>query len=148
MFKEFIFSAKYACYLFVGWLVDTGYYYILGLGEICRVAEIVRLSAKLHKPWMLCSSEDPARLFALLNECYTIWSDSGLEEALLCVSNQNDIERRGNSRELLESIKYIHELYEQEVQSCILTGEETICQLSALPADFIPGMFSIILNCP
>ncbi|KAK4273478.1 hypothetical protein QN277_021868 [Acacia crassicarpa] len=123
-----------------------GCQYIHALGEICRVAEIVGLSAKLHKPWMLSGSVDPARLFALLNECYTIWSNSGLEEALLCVSNQNNGERAGVSRELLESIKYIHELDEQEVQSCIFTGDETTCQLSALPVGFIPGLKMVTWN--
>lgn len=130
----------------MGWLVDTGYKYIHALGEICRVAEIVGLSAKLHKPWMLSGSVDPARLFALLNECYTIWSDSGLAEALLCVSNQNNVERAGISRELLESIKYIHELDEQELQSCVFTGDETTCQLAALPVGFIPSKCSIVLT--
>lgn len=129
----------------MGWLVDTGCQYIHALGEICRVAEIVGLSAKLHKPWMLSRSVDPARLFALVNECYTIWSDSGLEEALLCISNQTDVEQEAISRELLESIKYIHELDEQELQSCIFTGEDTTCQLSALPAGFIPGMCTIVV---
>ncbi|XP_028770870.1 uncharacterized protein LOC114728176 isoform X2 [Neltuma alba] len=117
-----------------------GSQYIHALGEICRVAEIVGLSAKLHKPWMLSGSVDPARLFALLNECYAIWSDSGLEEALLCMSNETNFEQEGISTELLKSIKYIHELDEQELQSCIFAGEEATCQLSALPAGFIPGL--------
>ncbi|XP_054802563.1 uncharacterized protein LOC129306169 isoform X2 [Prosopis cineraria] len=123
-----------------------GYQYIHALGEICRVAEIVGLSAKLHKPWMLLGSADPARLFALLNESYTIWSDSGLEDALLRVSNQSNVEQESISRQLLESIKYIHELDEQELQSCIISGEETTCQLSALPAGFIPGLKMVTWN--
>lgn len=122
----------------------TGFQYIHALGEIYRVAEVIGVSAKLHKPWMLPGSADPANLFALLDECCKIWSDSGLEEALIRVSNETNLEQNGTSRELVESIKYIHELNEHALQSHVITGEETTCQLSALPAGFIPGMSTII----
>lgn len=129
----------------MGWLGDIGFRYIHALGEIYRVAEIIGASAKLYKPWMLSGPVDPASLFALLNECYTTWSDSGLEEALIHISNETNLEQDGISRELIESIKYIHELDEHALQSFVITGEEATCQLSALPAGFIPGMCTIIL---
>ncbi|KAF7805127.1 dentin sialophosphoprotein isoform X2 [Senna tora] len=123
-----------------------GFRYIHALGEIYRVGKIIGASAKLHKPWMLSGSVDPASLFALLNECYATWSDSGLEEALIQISNETNLEQDGFSRELIESIKYIHELDEHAPESFVITGEETTCQLSALPASFIPGVKMITWN--
>lgn len=128
------------------WWVGIGVQYILALGEIYRVAEIIEASAKLHKPWMLSGAIDHKSLCALLNECYSIWLASGLEEALLSIANQNNFELDGISRELVESIKYIHELDEHALQSFVISGEQTTCQLSALPAGFIPGMCTIILT--
>lgn len=128
------------------WWVGIGVQYILALGEIYRVAEIIEASAKLHKPWMLSGAIDHKSLCALLNECYSIWLASGLEEAILSISNWNNFEPDGISRELVESIKYIHELDEHALQSFVISGEQTTCQLSALPAGFIPGMCTIILT--
>jgi len=42
---------------------------------------------------------------------------SGLEEALSSISNHNNFDVDGISRELVESIKYIHELDEHALQS-------------------------------
>ena len=110
------------------------------------MAEIIGASAKLYKPWMLLGSIDPTSLYTLLNECYSIWSSSGLDEALFSISNQNNFEPDGISRELVESIKYIHKLNEHAFQSYAISGEETTCQLSALPAGFIPGMCTTVLT--
>jgi hypothetical protein len=109
------------------------------------VAEIVGASAKLHKPWILSGSIDCTSLFALLNECNSLWLASGLEEALSSISNNNNFHVDGISRELVESIKYIHEFDEHALQSYVISGEETVCQLSALPAGCIPGICSISL---
>ncbi|KAK7269321.1 hypothetical protein RIF29_22045 [Crotalaria pallida] len=122
-----------------------GVRYIHALGEIYRVAEIIGASVKFHKPWML-GSVDSKSLFSLLNKCYSIWSDSGLEEALFRVSNQNNIDLDANSRGLVESIKYIHELDEHSLQNYAISGEETTCQLSALPAGFLPGLKMVTWN--
>ncbi|XP_027365053.1 dentin sialophosphoprotein isoform X2 [Abrus precatorius] len=123
-----------------------GVQYIHAIGEIYRVAEIIGASAKLHKPWILSGSIDPKSLFAPLNECYSIWLASGLEEALFSISNQNNFEPDDISRELVESIKYIHELDEHALQSYVISGEQTTCQLSALPAGFIPGLNLVTWN--
>lgn len=129
-------------FLFVGWLCDLGFRYIHALGEIYRVAEIIGASVKLHRPWILSNSVDTVSFFALLNECYSAWSDSGLEEALIHISNESNLKQDGILRELIESIKYIHELDEHALQTFVITGEETTCRLSALPAGFMPGMYS------
>ncbi|KAE9589601.1 hypothetical protein Lalb_Chr21g0310721 [Lupinus albus] len=123
-----------------------GVRYIHALGEIYRVAEIIGASVKLYKPWMLLGSIDTASLFSLLNECYSIWSDSGLEEALFSISNQSNVEPDSLSRELVESIKYIHEFDEHSLHSYVISGEETTCQLSALPSGFAPGLKMVTWN--
>jgi hypothetical protein len=125
--------------------VDIGVQYVHALGEIYRVAEIVGVSAKLHKPWMLSGSIDRTSLFALLDECNSLWLASGLEEALSSISNHNNLDADGISRELVQSIKYIHELDEHALQSYVISGEETMCQLSALPAECLPGIYTISL---
>jgi len=71
---------------------------------------------------------------------------SGLQEALLSMSNQNNFDSDEISRELVESIKYIHELDEHALRSYVNSGEQTTCQLSALPAGCIPGMCAMILT--
>ncbi|KAK7391988.1 hypothetical protein VNO78_20414 [Psophocarpus tetragonolobus] len=123
-----------------------GVQYILALGEICRVAEIIGASARLHKPWMFSGSVDPKSLYGLLNECYSMWLASGLEEALLSIANQNNFEADDISRELVKSIKYIHELDEHALQSYAFSGEQTTCQLSTLPASFLPGLNLVTWN--
>ena len=120
--------------------IPKGVQYIHALGEIYRVAEIIGASTKLYKPWMLSGSKDCTSLYALLNECNSLWLTSGLEEALSSISNHNNIDADGISRELVESIKYIRELDEHALQSYVISGEETMCQLSALPAGCIPGL--------
>jgi len=55
--------------------------------------------------------------FALLNECNSLWLTSGLEEALASISNHNNFDVDGISRELVESIKYIHEFDEHALHS-------------------------------
>ncbi|OIW13036.1 hypothetical protein TanjilG_17596 [Lupinus angustifolius] len=123
-----------------------GIRYIRALGETYRVAEIIGASVKLYKPWMLLGPIDPTSLFSLLNECYSIWSGSGLEEAFFSISNQNSFEPDGVSRELVESIKYIHTLDEHSLQSYVISEKETTCQLSALPAGLIPGLKMVTWN--
>ncbi|KAL2325497.1 hypothetical protein Fmac_024555 [Flemingia macrophylla] len=125
---------------------QKGVQYILALGEIYRVAKIIGASAKLYKPWILSCSIDPKSLCAILNECYSIWLDSGLEEALLNISNQNNSESNDISRDLVKSIKYIHELDVHALQSYVTSGEQTTCQLSALSAGSLPGFKLVTWN--
>lgn len=91
---------------------------------------------------MLSGSIDCTSLFALLKECNSLWLASGLEDALSSISNCNKFDADGISRDLVESIKYIHELDEHVLQNYVFSKEETMCQLSALPADCIPGMYN------
>lgn len=95
---------------------------------------------------MLSDDTDHKSLCFLLDECYSIWLESGLQEALFSISSQNNFEPDEISRELVESIKYIHELDEHALRSYVISGEQTTCQLSALPAGCIPGTCAIILT--
>ncbi|KAL9318506.1 hypothetical protein ACSQ67_015023 [Phaseolus vulgaris] len=99
---------------------------------------------KLHdyvKPNIYASDVDELKESGIT---FVFWG--GLQEALLNISNQNNFEPDEISRELVESIKYIHELDEHALRSYVITGEQTTCQLSALPADCIPGLNLVTWN--
>lgn len=90
--------------------IPKGVQYVHALGEIYRVAEIVGASAKLHKPWILSGSIDCTSLFALLNECNSLWLASRLEKALSSISNNNNFDANGISRDsvpLMNTIKLV-----------------------------------------
>lgn len=118
----------------------TGRQYIIGLAEIYRVTQVLGASAKLYKPWVMLDCEESAGLFSLLNECTTLWSTSGLDEALQIVSQQFDSEFGVTLKALLESMKYINGLDALALQNHVLSGEQPICRLSLLTAGIVPGM--------
>ncbi|KAJ7973374.1 Nucleolar GTPase [Quillaja saponaria] len=122
---------------------QQGKQYILALGEIYRVVEVIGASAKLYNPWILLSG---SVLLALLNECYIIWSSSKLDEALQSIQDPSSFEDEEYSRVLLESIKYIHDLDEHALQSNVISGQEPSCQLSGLPAGLVPGLKMVVWN--
>ncbi|XP_059439592.1 uncharacterized protein LOC132172158 isoform X1 [Corylus avellana] len=112
--------------------------YILALGEIYRVVEVLGASTKLYKPWILLSSGDASLLVGLLSECYGIWSSSGLEDALKSISDHIDFEYDGTIKALLESINYIHNIDALALQNHVFSGQP-MCRLSALTAGTVPG---------
>ncbi|GAV63173.1 hypothetical protein CFOL_v3_06693 [Cephalotus follicularis] len=122
-----------------------GKQYIIALGEIYRVVEVLGLSAKLYKPWIL-SSADYKGLFALLRECSAIWTSSGLVEALHSVSDTTGLEYDGDLKALLESIECIQDLDAPAFHNYIVSGQEPKCQLSALPNKKVPGMKMVVWN--
>nr|POE67500.1 hypothetical protein CFP56_36666 [Quercus suber] len=113
--------------------------YILALGEIYRVVEVLRVSTKIHKPRLLLTSTDNAGLVGLLGECYSIWSSSGIEDAVKSISDCIDFEYDGTIKALLESIKYIHDIDALALQNHVFSGQP-ICHLSALSARIVPGI--------
>ncbi|OAY44089.1 uncharacterized protein LOC110620221 isoform X2 [Manihot esculenta] len=120
--------------------------YVLALGEIYRVVEVIRLSAELYKPWILASSTDSMGIFTLLSKCSLIWSSSGLEMALLGILNSPDFEYGESLKTILESIKYIHDLDSHTLYNHVVSGQGPICQLSALTAGMVPGMKTVVWN--
>ncbi|KAJ9131462.1 hypothetical protein P3X46_035118 [Hevea brasiliensis] len=120
--------------------------YVLALGEIYRVVEILGSSSKLYKPWILASSTDPMDIFTLLSECSSQWSSSGLEEALHSILNSPDFEYDESLKTLLESIKYIHDLDAHRLYNHVFSGQGPTCHLSALTAGTLPGMKTVVWN--
>uniref|UniRef100_A0A5B6ZLA6 Synergin gamma C-terminal domain-containing protein n=2 Tax=Davidia involucrata TaxID=16924 RepID=A0A5B6ZLA6_DAVIN len=117
-----------------------GKQFIFALGEVYRVVAVIGASARLYKPWILSSSVDPTSIYALLEECYTLWSHSGLEEALRSISDPIDVEYDRKVKALLESIKYIHDLDALALGNHAFSQEEPKCRLSALPSGAVPDM--------
>uniref|UniRef100_A0A2P2JNB7 Uncharacterized protein LOC105134166 n=1 Tax=Rhizophora mucronata TaxID=61149 RepID=A0A2P2JNB7_RHIMU len=117
-----------------------GMKYIVALGEIFRVVEILKLSARAYKPWILANHAENLGLTALLNECFTLWSSSGLGEALERISGEEDFGFDERIKALLESIKFIQDIDELTLHSHISSGQNPICRLSALTAGLVPGM--------
>lgn len=120
--------------------MTTGKNYIVALGEIYRVIEVVGSSARLYKPWVLVSSTDPMGLFTLLSECSTLWSGSGLEEALQSISDPSGADCNRDLTTLIESIKNIHNLDTLTLYNHVFCGQGPICRLSVLAAGAVPGM--------
>ena len=83
-------------------------------------------------------------LLTLLSECFTIWSSSGLEEALQSISDLAGLDYNGGLTTLIESIKYIHNLDTRTQNNHVFGGQGPICQLSVLTAGTVPGMQNIV----
>ncbi|KAL3591228.1 hypothetical protein D5086_009868 [Populus alba] len=120
--------------------------YIIALGEIYRVIEVIGSSARLYKPWVLVSSTDPMGLFTLLSECSTLWSSSGLEEALQSISDPSGADYNRGLTTLIESIKNIHNLDTLTLYNHVFCGQGPICRLSVLAAGAVPGMKTVVWN--
>ncbi|CAI9764759.1 unnamed protein product [Fraxinus pennsylvanica] len=111
--------------------------FILALGEIYRVVVILEASAKIFKPWTIsCWSS----IQILLEECHTLWSTSGFEEALMSVSETSS----SDDASLMKSIKYISGLDAFALQNCVFTQHESLCRLSILSVGAVPGMKMIM----
>ncbi|KAA3472678.1 myb-like protein U [Gossypium australe] len=120
-----------------------GRQYILALGEIYRVVKIVgSLSAKLYKPWILFSSENPTNFPALVRECSSVWSSSGLEEALQNLTDLTDL--KYDVEALLGSIQSIHDPDAHELYKQVFSEQESTCCLSGLTAGAVPGMKMVL----
>ncbi|KAL5701780.1 hypothetical protein ACHQM5_027084 [Ranunculus cassubicifolius] len=121
---------------------SQGQQYIISLGEIYRVAEILRISAIFYKPWILSSLVNPMDIFTSLEECRSLWSTSSLDEALQSLSNSVDI-----AKKLGESIKSILHL-----DITALTPQknntlpEEICRLSLSTSKLVPEMKMVSWN--
>ncbi|CAB4285297.1 unnamed protein product [Prunus armeniaca] len=123
-----------------------GKQYILALGEIYRVVLVVGTSAKLYKPWTLLHSSDSSSLFALLNECSTLWSSSGLNEALKSIADAIDFKYDGTVNALLESMTYVHHIDAFALQNHVVNGQQPTCSLSLLTAGAVPGIKMVVWN--
>ncbi|XP_068341825.1 uncharacterized protein [Pyrus communis] len=118
-----------------------GKQYIVALGEIYRVVLVLEASAKLYESWILLHSSNCFTFFSLLNECSTLWSSSGLDEALKSISDAIDFKYDETVAALLDSMTYIHHLDAFALQNqVVVNGQEPICSLSLLTAGTVPGI--------
>lgn len=117
---------------------NAGQKFILALGEIYRVVKVLGASARLFKLWVLLSSAK-VDIFVLLEECSTIWSSSGLEDALHCICDPVGFEYDATVQALLASIKHVHDLDVLPLQNHIFAQQKPICQLSLLTPEMVPG---------
>lgn len=122
-----------------------GQKFILALGEIYRVVKVLGASARLFKLWVLLSSAK-VDIFVLLEECSTIWSSSGLEDALHCICDPVGFEYDATVQALLASIKHVHDLDVLPLQNHIFAQQKPICQLSLLTPEMVPGMKMVAWN--
>lgn len=105
----------------------SGKLFILTLGEIYRAVVILGAAVKFYKPWILLSGASLEEIYALLEECHSLWSTSGLEEAIPAES-------------CLEAIRHIRNLDEVAIANEVLSQEESQCGLSLLPPGVVPGV--------
>ncbi|KAG5541390.1 hypothetical protein RHGRI_021281 [Rhododendron griersonianum] len=120
--------------------------FILTLGEIYRIVAVLGASTKLYKPWILSSSIDSTSIYALLEECYTLWSTSGIQEALEDISDPIDIEYHGTIKALRESIRFIHSHDELTLGNHILNQQASVCRLSLLTSKAVPEIKMVLWN--
>ncbi|PSS10144.1 Duffy receptor beta form like [Actinidia chinensis var. chinensis] len=111
--------------------------FILALGEIYRVVLILGASVKLYKPWILSSSVDSTSIYVLSEKCYTLWSSSGIEEALQGISDPVDFEYHSTVKALRE---YIHEHGELALGDHVYNQQVSLCRLSLLTSEAVPEM--------
>ncbi|TQD78372.1 hypothetical protein C1H46_036065 [Malus baccata] len=124
-----------------------GKQYIVALGEIYRVVLVLEASAKLYKSWILLHSSNCFSFFSLLNECSTLWSSSGLDEALKSISDAIDFKYDDTVAALLDSMTYIHHLDAFALQNqVVVNGQEPICSLTLLTAGVVPGIKMVMWN--
>ncbi|XP_052193434.1 uncharacterized protein LOC127801934 [Diospyros lotus] len=130
------------------WILSEprGKHFILALGEIYRVVLVLGASIKLYKPWVLSSSVNSKSIDVLLEECYTLWLSSGLEEALLGISDPIDFEYHSTVEALWESIKYIHDLDVLDLGNHVFNQKASVCQLSLLTSEAVPAMKMVFWN--
>ncbi|XP_042482230.1 uncharacterized protein LOC122062648 [Macadamia integrifolia] len=121
-----------------------GQRYFLALAEIYRVVEVLKASTTLYKPWILSNLKDPSVIFALLEECRSVWSESGLEEAVRSIPDPVSVGYDGTVMALLESIKSIHDLDVLALQNRVFSQRESICQLSGLSHAVVPDMKVVV----
>ncbi|XP_074311558.1 uncharacterized protein LOC141647321 isoform X2 [Silene latifolia] len=128
-------------------LLDSrGQNHIQALGEIYKAVELLGLSAKVYKAWMLFSVSDSSRFVGLLNECRDLWSSSGLEETLQSLSDYIGDGCDEPAKALLASIKNIRDFDVLPVYECVFGQPKSICELSLLPQEMLPELETVTWN--
>lgn len=122
---------------------SRGQQFFQALGEIYKIVELLGLSAKVYKPWILLRVSDPSQFFSVLFECGALWANSGLQEALQILS---DVDFRYNEtvKTFVASIKKIRDTDVVAVHDSVFFEHKSICQLSLLPQEMIPDLKTVM----
>lgn len=119
---------------------NQGQQYIQALGEIYKVVELLRLSTKLFKPWVLLSLSDPQQLYGLLEECVSLWPTSGLEEALQQISDNVGTGLNEAPKAFISLIKNIQNVDVLAVHEHVFIQRRSTCRLSLLPQEILSDL--------
>lgn len=107
---------------------------------------VLGASAKLYKPWILSCSIDSTSIYTLLEECYTLWSTSGMEEAIQDIYDSIDLEYHSTVKALRDSIRFIHGHDELTLGNHILNQQVSVCRLSLLNSEAVPDIKMVLWN--
>ncbi|CAH8360801.1 unnamed protein product [Eruca vesicaria subsp. sativa] len=120
--------------------------YLLSVGEIYRVVNLLRASTRLYKPWLLLSPTSSSVL-AVLDECVVLWLSSGLEEALRNnINRYQGLDRDYSADQLLESIRCINEVDAFTLHACITSDTSPSCSISGLNTEIVQGLKMVEWN--
>lgn len=120
-------------------LLITGQNYIQALAEIYKVVELLELSAKVYKPWILLNGSHTSQILSALDECDALWSNSGLEEAVQSLSDNVDFGCSETAKALLAAIKNMREIDIFSMHERVFIQHKSICRLSLLPQEMLAG---------
>uniref|UniRef100_A0A803KP81 Synergin gamma C-terminal domain-containing protein n=1 Tax=Chenopodium quinoa TaxID=63459 RepID=A0A803KP81_CHEQI len=121
-------------------LNSRGQKFIQALGEIFKVVELLGVSAKVYKPWILLSVSDSSQFFSVLFECGALWVNSGLEGALQNLSDDIDFQCNETAKPIVASITNICEIDVVAVHDLVFRGHKTTCQMSLLPQEILTDL--------
>ncbi|XP_064934512.1 uncharacterized protein LOC135582526 isoform X2 [Musa acuminata AAA Group] len=115
--------------------------YFIAIGEIYRVTEVLRVSLKLYKPWILLNRGVSSQLLTNLDKCAEAWTVSGLENALKTISDANGVEYAVLAKRLLSSIKLLGDL---DLSHYSFNHDKTICRISLLTTEELQDMKMVL----
>ncbi|XP_065021408.1 uncharacterized protein LOC135646136 isoform X3 [Musa acuminata AAA Group] len=115
--------------------------YFIAIGEIYRVTEVLRVSLKLYKPWILLNRGVSSQLLTNLDKCAEAWTVSGLENALKTISDANGVEYAVLAKRLLSSIKHLGDL---DLSHYSFNHDKTICRISLLTTEELQDMKMVL----
>ncbi|THU68826.1 hypothetical protein C4D60_Mb08t07940 [Musa balbisiana] len=115
--------------------------YFIAIGEIYRVTEVLRVSLKLYKPWILLNRGVSSQLLTNLDKCAEAWTVSGLENALKTISDANGVEYAVLAKRLLSSIKLLGDL---DLSHYSFNHDKRICRISLLTTEELQDMKMVL----
>ncbi|KAG9457947.1 hypothetical protein H6P81_002455 [Aristolochia fimbriata] len=119
--------------------------YFLALREIYRVAEIIKASATLYRPWILLNSGQATNILSILNDCTTIWSEAGIKEVLEGMSDSASLGYDGSIKLPQESTESICDLDADALWSSSWQGYP-VCRVSLLSSGLMQDIKTVLWN--